>query len=834
MKDLKLKIIAQGFDKASKPFRNIVKTSGSLQKTLGKTAKELKALDATQKRLKGFATLKRQSGLTSIELGKAQRQAQKLALAYRNADAPTMKMARAAKAAAKQVKELKQRQTAQRMELQTSRTVFSQAGISARRMGQEQGKVARKIADTNRRLEQQQRALKRSTQLQNRLTRASQRYRRTLQTQANVSFVGAAGLAGGGMALRGIGQALAPGVSFDEQMSAVGAISRVDKSSEAFAELRAQALALGETTQFSATQAAGGMEFLAMAGFNAGKIIAAMPGILDLAKAGRTELAETANIASNILTAFDLDASRMGEVGDVLTATFTRSNVDLRQLGETMKFVGPIANALHAPFQEAAAMAGLLGNAGIQAGESGTAMRSIYSRLAAGPAAATKALAALGIVTKDANGDLRAVPEILADVARKTENLGTAERLGFFNDIAGKRAGGSLAILVGDQGAGGITRFLEVLNNVNGESARVSSEMADNLGGDLKALTSSWEGLNIAMSDTQTVGLRSMTQGLTELIRATSAWVRENPRLAGSLFTIVAGLAALWAVVGGLALAVAGIIGPFAVVNFALTAVGLKTLALIPVISKVGTAFAIMGKLLLANPIILAITLIALAALLIWKYWGPLTDLFSYMWTEITQNFWGSLGAIGAAILNWSPLGLFYKAFASVLSWFGLELPATFTGFGAAIVGGLVSGITGAFQSLMGAMSFLGEAMGEQFKDLLGISSPSKVFMKFGGFVTEGLALGVRGGQGRAVEAVSRLGRALPRAVAAGALSASIATVPAYAGASSPNVQGGDNVEIHIHAPAGVDAQEIARMVRLELDARDRERAATSRSTLHD
>jgi len=834
MKDLKLKIIAEGFDKASKPFRNIVKTSSRLQKSLGKTAKELKALDATQKRLKGFATLKRQSGQTSIELGKAQRQAQKLALAFRNADAPTMKMARATKAAAKQVKQLKQRQTAQRMELQTSRTAFSQAGIAVRRMGQEQGKVARKIADTNRRLEQQQRSLRRSTQLQNRMTRASARYRRTLQTQANVSFVGAAGVAGGGLALRGIAGALAPGTSFDEQMSAVGGIRRIDKTSEAFASLRAQALELGSTTQFSASEAAGGMEFLARAGFQVSDILSSMPGLLDVAKAGRTELTETADITSNILSAFKLDASQMGMLGDTLVGTFTRSNVDLRQLGETMSFVANNANQVGASVQEIAALAGMLGNVGIQGSRAGTALDSIISRLSAPPSDTLKALDRLDIDPTDDFGNLRPAAAILADVATATETMGNAARLGFFKAIAGKRAAGAFAETVGRAGAGELTRFIEVLNNVDGESRALALAMGDNAAGDLKGLTSAWEGLNIAIGDTQTSHLRATIQGITGIVRSTTDWVRENPRLAGTIFTVVTGIATLWTVIGGLALVVAGIVGPFAIVSFALTAVGLKGLALIPIIKGIGTALFVLGKLFLANPIGLAITGIAVAAFLIWKYWGPISAFFVGLWSGIKETFQGGIGSITAAIINWSPLGLFYKAFAGVLSWFGVELPATFTGFGAAIVGGLVSGITGAFQSLMGAMSFLGEAMGEQFKDLLGISSPSKVFMKFGGFVTEGLALGVRGGQGRAVEAVSRLGRALPRAVAAGALSASIATVPAYAGPSARNVQGGDNVEIHIHAPAGVDAQEIARMVRLELDARDRERAATSRSTLHD
>ena len=823
MKDLKLKIIAEGFDKASKPFRNIIKTSGSLQQSLGKTAKDLKDLNATQKRMTGFGKLKRASKSTSIELGKAQKEAQQLAQAFRKADNPTRKMAQAQKKAALEVKKLKQQQIAQRQELQSSRSVLASAGVNVRKLGTEQSKVARKIADTNRRLDQQGRALRRATALQNRMTQASARSRRTLQTQSNVSFVGAAGAAGGGLALRGISQTLTPGLGFDEQMSAVGGIARLDKTSEGFAALRAQALELGATTHFAASEAAGGMEFLAMAGFDASEIMSTMPGMLDLAKAGRTELAETADIASNILTTFDMDPARMGEVGDTLVATFTRSNVDLRKLGETMKYVGPIANEAGAGLQEAAAMAGLLGNAGIQASDSGTAMRSIYTRLAAPPSEAAKALDRLNISTTDAAGNLREVPSILAEVAAKTENLGSAERLGFFTDIAGLRAGGAFAKLVGEGGAGAITQFIEVLNLAEGEAHALALAMGDNAAGDLKGLTSAWEGLNIAISDTQTSPLRALVQGVTAIVRGATAWVRENPRLASGIFTVVTGLAALWAVVGGLALAVAGIIGPFAMVSFALTAVGLKGLALVPVISKIGAALALVGKMFLANPIGLAITAIALAAFLIWKYWEPLGGSFTAV-----------LGTISAAIVNWSPLGLFYRAFAGVLSWFGVDLPATFTGFGEAIVMGLIDGITGTWGWLTETVSGIGDLISGTFKSVMGIQSPSRVFAQMGGFVTEGLAQGIQGGQARAVTAVSTVARALPRAMAVGAVGASLATVPAYAGQSAQAVVGGDRIEFHIHAAPGMDEHALAAQVRQQLEARDREMAARRRSTLHD
>ncbi len=834
MKDLKFKLIAQGFDKASKPFKNIVKTSASMQKSLGKTAKELKALNDTQKRLKGFEKLGRDTLQTNRALSQAQKEAQRLARAYKSAERPTKQMARAAQTAAKQVQKLKQRQRAQSQELHASRNVLRQNGVNVKRLGQEQGKVASKIASTNRRLEQQQRALRRATEQQNKLRRAGERYRKTLATQSNVAFVGAAGLASGGTALRGLGRTLSPGMSFDEQMSAVGAIARVERSSKAFADLRSQALLLGATTQFSATEAASGMEFLAMAGFEAVEIISAMPGLLDLAKAGRAELAQTADIASNILSAFKLDPARMGELGDTLTATFTRSNVSLTQLGETMTYVAPVANQVGASMQEAAAMAGLLGNVGIQASMAGTQMRALYTRLASPPSEAAKALKALAIRTTDATGNLRSIPSILAEVAQKTERLGNAQRLGFFTDIAGLRAGTGMAELVGQGGAGEIQRFTEILNNAGGEAARVAKEMGNNAAGDLKSFMSAWEGLNIALSDTQTVGLRGIIQGFTGIVRSATAWVRENPKLAGTLFTLAAGMAAVWAVIGGLAIAVAGILGPFAIAKFAMAAVGLKAMALVPIMGKVAVAIGLVGKALLLNPIGLAITAIAAAAFLVWKYWDPISSFFTSLWSNVKATFAGGIGSITAAIVNWSPLGLFYRSFAGLLSWFGVELPGTFTELGSALIDGLINGVTSRVSTALETVRALGAGMRDTFKGLLGIQSPSRVFARLGGFVTDGLAQGVTGGQRRALAAVASVGRSLPRAVTAGALAATVATVPAYAGPGEQNVAGARHVEIHIHPPTGTDPLEIARLVKQALEEHEQEADASARSSLFD
>jgi len=798
MKNLKLRIGVEALDKASKTFKRIAQSTAKMRDGVAKTSKELKGLQATQKRLTGFTKLKRETAGTAKQLQAAQVEAQRLAQAHKHAVRPTTAMARAAKKAADSVRTLKEKQAAQLLMLQRERGALGKAGIDTRNLAHEQSRLATRVAATSRGLDRQQQALKRAARQQRRLAEAGERYRKTLQTQSNLAVAGAAGVAGGAIALRGLAGTIQPGMTFDEQMSAVGAIGRVNQTSQAFKDLRAQAIALGNTTAFSATQAAGGMEFLAMAGFEAAEILAAMPGMLNLAKAGRTELAQSADIASNILSAFNLQAGQMNMVADTLVATFTRSNTSLQQLGDTMTYVAPAAFEAGASMQEAAAMAGLLGNVGIQASMAGTVLRSMYTRMASPPRQAATALASLNVQTKDAAGNMRAMPEILAEIARKTEEMGNAERLGLFTAIAGKQAGSGMAALVRAQGAEAITQFVDVLNHAEGEAQRVATLMGDNLSGDVVALGSAWEGLNIAMADTQTFGLRNLVQGITGLVRGVTAWSRENPRLAGGLFTVAGILATVWTVAGGLAIAVAGLLGPFALAKFAFVTVGLKAAALATGLKLVGSAVLLLGKALLLNPIGLIAIGIAGAAYLVWKHWDTIKS-----------------------------------GFMNAVTWLR-GLVKNFSAIGRDIVSGLITGITSRIARVMETVKGLAGRIKTAFADLLGINSPSRVFAAFGGHLTEGLTQGVERGQRRALGTIQQFGRDLPRVAAAGAVAASMSAVPAYAGQRAAPAQVTQTIEIHVHAAPGMDEHALARLVADEVERLERDRAASARAAFHD
>ncbi|MDH4869808.1 phage tail tape measure protein [Pseudomonas sp. BN515] len=156
-----------------------------------------------------------------------------------------------------------------------------------------------------------------------------------------------------------------------------------------------------------------------------------------------------------------------------------------------------------------------------------------------------------------------------------------------------------------------------------------------------------------------------------------------------------------------------------------------------------GQAVLWLGRALLMNPIGLLITGIALGAYLIYRNWAPIKGFFSGLWSEIKVGFSGGLSGIAATLLNFSPLGLFYRAFAGVMNYFGVELPGKFNEFGGMLISGLVNGITSALGSARDAVVGIGSSIKGWFTETLGIHSPSRVFMGYGANISEGAALGI-------------------------------------------------------------------------------------------
>ncbi len=315
---------------------------------------------------------------------------------------------------------------------------------------------------------------------------------------------------GGAMAL-GLGMAVKTTADFESAMSRVGALSGA--TGKQLESMTQTAEHLGATTAFTATQAAEGMQFLAMAGYKTNEIIAAMPGLLATAAAGQTDLATTADITSNILSGFGLQAEETARVADVLTKAFTNSNTDLEMLGYTMKYVAPIAHASGQSLESVAAAAGLLGNAGIQGTQAGTSLRRMLTRLAGPPKAAREELHDLGVTVEDAKGNMKPLAQIIGELAEATKDMGEADRLAAISRISGVEASSAMLALM-DAGQGKIEAFTKELENSGGTAEEIAKKQLENLKGQLTYLKSALEGAAIAIGTALLPALKLIVKAL--------------------------------------------------------------------------------------------------------------------------------------------------------------------------------------------------------------------------------------------------------------------------------------------------------------------------------
>lgn len=553
----------------------------------------------------------------------------------------------------------------EKQKLNTVTATLYRHGISARQSGDATVQVTRRTEIYNRQLDEQRRRL-------NAVTRAQGQYAKSKELRNKLATGGAIATASGAGALYAGARITAPGRDFDEGMSTVQALTRLDKNSPQLAMLRQQARELGASTAYTSTDVAAGQKFLAMAGFTPEAIKAALGGVLNMGLAGDMDLGEASDIGSNVLTQFQLKAEDMNRVSDVLTATFTRSNTDLRQLGETMTYAGPIAAQLGVSLESMAAMAGTMADNGIRGSMAGTSLRAGLSRMVAPVGKGQAALDKLGVSVKDASGKLRDADDILKDVGKSMRKFDQASQIRMKKDIFGEEAMVGMGAVI-DAVMNGRYDALKTANiGAEGEADKNAKVKIDNLKGDLKQLQSAWEDLGIEIQENVDSPLRRVTQSLTGFIGKVGQWMKEHPKTTQALAVGAIAIATLVTALGALALAAATVIVPFAAMRlslFMLTGAqgfGGLMAAGSSAINLIGGGFS-----LLLSPVGLFVAAIVAAGVLIYQYWEPIKAFFSGFWNGFTS----ALAPIGLAFsATFAPLAPIFdgisNAVSKVWNWF--------------------------------------------------------------------------------------------------------------------------------------------------------------------
>lgn len=362
----------------------------------------------------------------------------------------------------------------------------------------------------------------------------------------------AAGMAAAGTAIAGVVAASTNvGKEFEAQMSTVGAIAGnvanedlaavVNAANEmglAFKEgsnatetsmniLEAKAKQMGATTQFSASEAGQAMEYMAMAGWKGADMIQGIEGIMNLAAASGEDLASTSDIVTDALTAFGMTASDSGQFADVLAAASSNANTNVAMLGESFKYVAPLAGTLGYSAEDASIALGLMANAGIKGSQAGTSLKTALANMSAPTDKQAAAMKKLGLSLTDGEGNMKSMREVMVDMRSNFAGLSEAEQTAAASTIFGKEAmSGMLAIINASEED--FNKLTNAIDNSSGAAAEMAAIRLDNLEGDITLLKSGLEGLGIEIYQGINAPMREAAQTATEYVARMNAAFQEG------------------------------------------------------------------------------------------------------------------------------------------------------------------------------------------------------------------------------------------------------------------------------------------------------------------
>lgn len=320
------------------------------------------------------------------------------------------------------------------------------------------------------------------------------------------------------------------GSDFESVMSEVKAIAGVTE--EEMDSIKKKAQEMGIETKFSATEAGEAMYYMAQAGWNAQQIIDGVAGVMDLAAASGEDLGKASDIVTDALTAFGLKAEESARFADVLAAAAAKSNTDVSKMGQTFKYVAPIAGTLGYSVEDVAVAIGLMANSGIKASQAGTSLRSVLSRLASPTDQVYAAMQSLGISLTNADGSNKSLAELIDDIRAAFSGLSEAEQVNYASTIASKYGmSGFLAIVnASDEDLAALT---EAINNSSGAAKDMADIMQDNLKGKLEIFKSSVEGLGLVLYDYMVDPLSELAENGTTAVNDLTKAVTEGGLIAG-------------------------------------------------------------------------------------------------------------------------------------------------------------------------------------------------------------------------------------------------------------------------------------------------------------
>ena len=300
---------------------------------------------------------------------------------------------------------------------------------------------------------------------------------------------------------------------FEAAMSQVKAVSGATGSE--FDKLTAKAKEMGATTKFTATQSAEAFNYMAMAGWDSQQMLDGIEGILNLAAASGEDLGTTSDIVTDALTAFGLKASDAAHFSDVLAQSAASANTNVSMMGESFKYVAPIAGAMKYSVEDTSLALGLMANASVKGSMAGTSLKTALANMAAPTDKMATAMKKYGISLTDSNGNMKTLKGVLDNLRSSLGGLSETEKTAAASTIFGKEAmSGMLAIINATESD--YNKLAESINNADGAASKMSDTMLDNLEGSITLLQSAMDGVKISFGERLSPYVRGIADWLTE------------------------------------------------------------------------------------------------------------------------------------------------------------------------------------------------------------------------------------------------------------------------------------------------------------------------------
>lgn len=855
MATLNLQVLFDAKDKITGPMKVIIGGSQDLSKAFKQTTAELKALQDQQRSVDRFKQTQTALEKTQQTLKGYRQELKELQKIEKSGNTLTDTQIKKMSSLEQGIRRLKSTEASQRNELNAHTQALSKAGFNVDkvakgvdRLTQEESDLKNKIHQTTMELNKRRDELDKNHESQKRFAKTQA----ALQKGADFAKKGLV-IAGAATAAMVVPVKLA--IDYE---SSLADVKKVFNGTEAeFKSINTEILDMSTRLPMAAKDIAAIVAAGAQSGIASKELTTFAETAVKMGVAFDISAEQSGQSMAELRTAFRMSQDQVTTLADQINYLGNNTPAAAKGIMEIVQRIGPLGEVGGFAASSIAALGATLRGMGISEEIAATGIKNTMLALVAGESATKGQKAAyeeLGLdytkiaknMQKDANGTTLMV---LKQIAK----LDKYKQAAVLADLFGKESLSAIAPLLTNMEAleknlGLVADKSKYAGSMEQEYAARAATSANNI----QLLKNSVSALGIDMGTVLLPPLNMVIDKARGLTNQVIAWAKENPALAATLTKIAVGGILLLGGLSALALGITALLGPIAILKVTLGTLGLG-------FSAVGAIFSPVGLVILG-----IVAAVAGAAYLIYRNWEPISGFFTGIWSTIKTAFNGGISGVTALILNWSPLGLFYSIFAKVLSWFGIDLPKQFTGFGSMIIQGLIDGIKSKFDGLKGVWEKVTSYMPDFMRKRMDIHSPSRVMAGMGGHIVDGIGVGLNQrtpalqtqfnrtlgvfDASPAMPSTPTLKRRFTDSIGitetpvstTGRFDDRSQTAPKFkrvAAINSPrsiSVTNSDNITIHINGGGGGPIHNAANEVRQALAERDRQRNAELRRMLTD